>query len=73
MMHLIVFASRTRALGERLQLLQQPTGLDGWPPPNVGLADANQLLVRLCNVTDEQLVPPPGVTFDRCLEGEHTS
>ena len=38
------------------------------PPPSAGLADANQLLVRLCNVTDEQLVPPPGVTFDRCLE-----
>lgn len=29
---------------------------------------ASQLMRRLCEVTDNQLIPPAGSTLDRCLE-----
>jgi hypothetical protein len=49
-------------------LLQQGVGLDGWPPRGTPVETASQLMRRLCEVTDNQLIPPAGSTFDRCLE-----
>ena len=60
--------SRARALGERLQLLQQGLGLEGWPGVDTPHELAYQAVQHVYTVTDDQLTPPPGSTFDRCLE-----
>jgi hypothetical protein len=60
--------SRARALGERMQLLQLGVTLEGWPMMGTSLDLAFQAVQQVYTVSDEQLTPPPGSTFDRCLE-----
>ena len=42
--------------------------LAGWPTVGTSLELADQALQEVYTVTDDQLIPPPGSTFDRCLE-----
>eukprot|EP01043_Picozoa_sp_COSAG02_P028039 COSAG02_NODE_1681_length_11351_cov_20.077320_11_plen_180_part_00 len=60
--------SRARALGERLQMLQLGVPLEGWPMMGTSYELASQAVQQVYTVTDDQLTPPPGSTFDRCLE-----
>ncbi len=59
---------RARALGERLQMLQLGVPLEGWPMIGTSPELAHQAVQQVYAVTDDQLTPPPGSTFDRCLE-----